>query len=493
MATAAQLEQAFESLRAAFRGVAQEFDQVSLQIDNGATLEEVQGRLDYFRSQFEQLYAQVESLRTQALTIDPRPDAFIARLDNSLNVNRPTNFQALGNLTTKAGQNTNKRNAETAAKASADQGPGTVSAGETATQAQEARDNGANPQNPTNQPTGNTASISNAESSQPQTPGELPQSPKLPPAQAQGSSVVPTASNSSQPAPGRGVQALTGGVLGSTQQSFVYKAISCTSKFSRGQFTQELHGSLLQFPVSVIRAASSNVVPAGSSVASATGSTATQAEVRGVDNAIAAAQTPNQSAAESARLAAAGRTPDQSSAETARLAAQAGRVAAGAVSGAPNTAALGTGLVTTAAGAAGINPALVPFASPGATNVIGALGTAAPALAAATGNPQITRAAQALVPAQSFVATSLGQPVGLGQQGSIGASQSVVARTPAVTVNLIGGGTATVTTVDQALALYSQGRISLEQRDRALSQLASLSAAQQPTQTVNRQPVGYEP
>lgn len=387
-------------------------------------------------------------------------------------------------------------------KAAADQGPGTVSAGETTAEAQEARDTGANPQNPTDAPTGNTASISNAESSQPQTPGELPQAPKLPAAQAQGTSVVPTASNSSSPAPGSGVRALKQDAFGTTQQSYVYRALSCVSRFRGGQFTQDLEGTQMQFSNAQIRAVSNQVVPAGSpaaggasagsSVASVTGSTATQAEARGVDNAIAAAQTPNQSAAESARLAAAGRTPDQSSAETARLAAQAGRIAAGAVAGTP-AAALGTGLVTTAAGAAGINPSLVPFASPGATNVIGALGAAAPALASATGNPQITRAAQALVPAQSFVATSLGQPVGLGQLNSTGASQSVVARTPTVTVNLIAGGTATVTTVDQALALYSQGRISLEQRDRALSQLASLAASQQPQQTVNRQPVGYEP
>lgn len=381
------------------------------------------------------------------------------------------------------------------AKAAADQGPGTVSAGETTAQAQEARAPEANAQNPTDQPTGNTASISNAESSQPQAPGELPQAPKLPPAQAQGASVVPTASNSSQPAPGPGVRALQGDAFGSTQQSYVYRALSCVSRFRGGQFTQDLEGTQMQFSNSQIRAVSNQVVPAGTPSAAtvaaspaAPTSPAEQADVRRVDNAIAAAQTPDQSAAESARLAAAGRTPDQSSAETARLAAQAGRIAAGAAAGTP-AAALGTGLVTTAAGAAGINPSLVPFTSPGATNVIGGIGAAA----SLTGNPQINRAAQALVPAQSFVATSLGQPVGLGQLGSTGASQSVVARTPAVTVNLIGGGTATVTTVDQALALYSQGRISLEQRDRALSQLASLAAAQQPTQTVNRQPVGYEP
>jgi hypothetical protein len=287
------------------------------------------------------------------------------------------------------------------------------------------------------------------------------------------------------------VNVLQTNAAGTSQQLYVYKAVSCVSRFSRGQFTQELEGVLLQFPQDAIRNFGNVTAPAGTTAQAQSGSTAQQADARRVDNALDAQRTPDQSAAESARLSRVGVTPDQSGAETARLAAQAGRAAAGAVSavpGAQDAVALGQGLVTSAAGATGLNPALVPFASPGATNVIGAVGTAA----SLTGNPQINRAAQALVPAQSFVATSLGQPVGLGQQGR-GASQSVVARTPTVTVNLIAGGTTTVTTVDQALVLYNQGRISLEQRDRALSQLASLQAAQQPQQTVDRQSVGYEP
>ncbi len=254
MSTLAQLEQAFESLRTAFRGVAQEFDKLSSQIDAGATLEEAQGRIDYIRSQFDQLYTQVESLRAQALTIDPRPDALIARLDNSLNVNRPTNYQALGTITTKAGQNTNKRNAETADKAAADQGPQTDSAGAEVTAEGAATQA---PAAPAQQQAANgavttastTTQTSNAEKfTEPGTTTVQPSATALPgPASPAASGAVPPATGTQIASAATAASSISPG-QSEAALSYIYKATTVISTFERGRFTQELEGVLLIFP-----------------------------------------------------------------------------------------------------------------------------------------------------------------------------------------------------------------------------------------------------
>ena len=81
----------------------------------------------------------------------------------------------------------------------------------------------------------------------------------------------------------------------------------------------------------------------------------------------------------------------------------------------------------------------------------------------------------------------------MGGNSQRGASQGTGTRTVSVQVPLISGGVTTVTTVDQVLQLYNQGQISVQARDRALSQLAAQNTAQQPQQTLQNQSVGYEP
>lgn len=247
----ARLIAARDSLRTALKSVFVLADQVEARVAAGATLEEVQGQIDLVRSEFDAIYAQLESIRTQAQALEPRPDAFLAELDKSLDVNRPNNYQILAQTSTKAGQNTNKRNAEIANKAASDQGPKTDSAGDITAEATQARDDRATPQNPplppgqiqptgTVEPAGNVQPTTAEEFSAPGSARVAAAPPRLPGpvATTQPSTSVagtlPSQPREATPDP-------------QARYSYVYKAVTVTSVFDRGQFFQDLEGVLLIF------------------------------------------------------------------------------------------------------------------------------------------------------------------------------------------------------------------------------------------------------
>lgn len=133
-----------------------------------------------------------------------------------------------------------------------DQGPGINSAGNIVEQATNARDEGALPQNPpppptdeseidANQPTNATPIIPDAVPAL-DTPTTLPGA-----QDAQGGNIDLITNNTATSAVS-GVNTLQVGTPQSTTQNYVYKMITCTSKFSGGKFTQELEGALLMFP-----------------------------------------------------------------------------------------------------------------------------------------------------------------------------------------------------------------------------------------------------
>ena len=474
MADLAQLEQAYASLQTVFRTqIAPAFDALKARVAAGATLDEVQGEIDRVRAEFDNAYARLEEFVAEARTIQPLPTEFIARLENSLNVNRPTNYQALGRVTTDAGQNTNKRAAETAAKAAADQGPGTASAADAV--------GDASVQNPA--VTSDAAVVpSNADPAvaPPADPGVAP--PKIPGAATGSPSGTVSTTSIQAPQAGTGVSALQGSEINTTTSSYIFKATHVISRFTRGQFTQELEGVLMLFPDQFTANSAPNSAQAqdvrGSSVATVTGSTATQSQARQVDNQIDAARpTPNQSAAESTRLAQAGQTPNQSSAESARLLAQAGRAAETISSGQIPVGSLNT--VSTALTAAR------------GGDTAASLGSLARLTGASPAGASLVQAGVSLLPADVFPATSLGQAVGVtsGAAGRGGASGASRPTTTAITIPTREGGEITVSTAQQVQALAAQGIISNATRDSALTQLASLTAAQQPQTSVDRQAV----
>lgn len=252
--TLARLIAARDSLRTAIKSVFVLADQVEARVAAGATLEEVQGQIDLVRSEFDKIYAQLESIRTQAQALEPRPDAFLAELDKSLDVNRPNNYQILAQTSTKAGQNTNKRNAEIANKSAADQGPKTDSAGAevtasgTTTQApaapgqQQAANGAVTTASATTQP-------SNAEKfAAPETATVAPSATALPgPPSPTASGAVPPATGTQIASAATAASAISPG-QSEAALSYIYKATTVVSTFERGRFTQELEGVLLIFP-----------------------------------------------------------------------------------------------------------------------------------------------------------------------------------------------------------------------------------------------------
>ena len=248
-----RLVAARESLRTALRSVFALAEQIEARVKAGATLDEVQGQLDLVRSEFDKNYAQLESIRTQARALEPPPQNFLAELDTSLDVNRPRNYQTIGEIITKAGQNTNKRNAEIANTAAADQGPKTDSAGGevtaegAATQApaapaqQQAANGAVTTASTTTQP-------SNAEKfAAPGTTTVQPSVPALPGNVAAGNA----STAGSGPVVGASINTGTGSAREAAPLPALaplpYKAVTVVSSFERGRFTQELEGVLLIF------------------------------------------------------------------------------------------------------------------------------------------------------------------------------------------------------------------------------------------------------
>jgi hypothetical protein len=271
MADLAQLEQAYASLQTIFRNVlGPRSTAVIRRTEQGATLDEVQGEIDAVRAEFDSIYAQVGSILAQADALTPRPNALIAQLEQSLNVNGPSNYAALARAVTRAGQNTNTRNAEIAATAAADQGPNTESSGQVAvatgvaTQAPalgatQVNDDGAIVATPTTAIPTNAFDPGSGQPVPTFAPPILPGTSSAAPVTPAGGPVSPVATqNALTPAPGQS----------EASQSYVYKATVVTSVFERGRFTQDIEGVLLIFSdPAVIKS----------------GSTATQADSRLTD------------------------------------------------------------------------------------------------------------------------------------------------------------------------------------------------------------------
>jgi hypothetical protein len=147
-----------------------------------------------------------------------------------------------------------------------DQGPGTVSTGETTAEAAAARDNEASTQSPppaaeSASPTGSVSNTpasavpSNAAPNQPTTPTAPPDDEKLPTASVGPGTptpnTVPAAVGQQSPIPSR----QSGGVNLDTpdentnQVSYIYRAYLVTSNFRQGRFTQDIQGAQIFFPL----------------------------------------------------------------------------------------------------------------------------------------------------------------------------------------------------------------------------------------------------
>jgi len=320
-------------------------------------------------------------------------------------------------------------------KASTDQGPKTDSAAVEASTDPAQNPPPDTPRPPTNtnaQPSGATAPAADGVVVPPVLPGTST------------ANVTPTVQGGTATAAAASiaVNALQTPEIGTTVSSYIYKATAVTSRFSRGQFTQELEGVLLLFPEDVVER---EAVFRGTQTEGDAG----EVEARANLARTTAAPTPAPAT-------------DQTQVETNRL-AQAGRTAAGAVQGLPTATLQGTG---------------ISVAPP--VNVIpGALGSGL--------NPQ--QAVGAILPATSRAATSLGQVVGLNPAGRGTLGTGISVKSPPVPVTLANGQTATVNSVDQVQALFNQGSIDNAGRERALTQIAALTAAQTATGAVARQSV----
>jgi hypothetical protein len=231
------------------------------------------------------------------------------------------------------------------AKAAEDQGPNTESSGQVAVAtgvATQAPALGATQINDDGAivATSTTAIPTNAFDPESQQPVPISAPPSLPGTSSAtsitppGGPVSPGATqNALTPAPGQS----------EASQSYVYKATVVTSVFERGRFTQDIEGVLLIF-------SDPAVIKSGSSVASVTGSTATQADVRRVDNASDASRLPDQNLNELRKLqrqsGSAGSTVLATQADVRRIdnALAAENLAQQAQSSVPSTV-TGTGLV----------------------------------------------------------------------------------------------------------------------------------------------------
>lgn len=271
MTSLASLETAYAALGTIFRTeLTPLVNGIGRRTADGATYDEVAADINRARSEFDNAYARVFEILQQAQQITPRPDAFIAQLERSLNTNQSNNRATLAQIEIEARDNQAAQDQSTADQAAADQGTGTESSGAVVIQDQNASNEGANTQAPESGPavvddngdiTNTSATVpSNAETAAQGTPTV----PAAPPTFA-GSSAA-----ADQPADGNDT-VNTGTVAPSSQlqtgtdvnaeQFYIYKAISVVSKFTGGKFMQDLEGALVQIPVRRSRQADGTLVP----------------------------------------------------------------------------------------------------------------------------------------------------------------------------------------------------------------------------------------
>ena len=437
--TLAEIESAYAALQTIFKtDVGPRTNALIRQVDNGATLDDIQGELNSLRAEFDNAYARIEELLTYAKVIEPRPDDLIARLTNSFDVNRPRNLGIINNIETDARANQQQASDAVEDRAASDQGSQTDSAGSTVDGAQQARDDGALTQNPENRPLTDAgpSAVTNALPVVTPQPDGILSAGRLP-NPAAGNAGAGGANGIS---PGSGTPRLTSPSGLSVDQTYIYKATSVTSRFSKGQFTQDLEGVLLIFPADAADTSSS--ATAGSAA--------------------------NRTQTENAGSAPLAEPADGVRAATDVGAALANRVGQNSLTNQNTLSNLGVGTASRA-----LNYTEVDINN-AVTNSISNL----------TGLPTDT-AQRVNTVVQGGInlglrgpPTSAGQVVGLVQQIGAQASAAVNIQTQTVTVTTFEGERVPVTAAQQALSLYSGGRISLAERDRALAELSTLTAAQ---------------
>jgi len=314
--------------------------------------------------------------------------------------------------------------------------PGTTSAGTVASNAATAQDQGANTVNPNSTATSDTTPSNAVPAVTANTAvGSAP--PKL---DASGQTVqtddaIPTiVITAPRPTPGPGtVSALQSPSSSGATQNYIYKATMVTSKLSQGKFTQELDGVLLIFPTG--SATTGNVQQTG---ASTTASQNSPDAVR--ESAVNTASSATSPVANFSTAPGATRTPTN---------------VLGTQGQAPQSYGVG-------------------FQAVDINNI---LATSSGTYGGGGGS---TSEAQALTQpvgiATNSIPTSGGQTVAIASPQLTGPVDIVA---PQVSITTNAGETIVVSTAQQVQALYSQGLISVTERDRAITSISSLIAAQQ--------------
>jgi hypothetical protein len=317
--------------------------------------------------------------------------------------------------------------------------PGTTSAGTVASNAATAQDQGANTVNPNSTATSDTTPSNAVPAVTANTAvGSAP--PKLDAAGQTATNQLQTPADtygtpSNLPVtPGSGtVSALQSPSSSGATQNYIYKATMVTSKLSQGKFTQELDGVLLIFPTG--SATTGNVQQTG---ASTTASQNSPDAVR--ESAVNTASSATSPVANFSTAPGATRTPTN---------------VLGTQGQAPQSYGVG-------------------FQAVDINNII------ATSSGTYGGGGGSTSEAQALTQpvgiATNSIPTSGGQTVAIASPQLTGPVDIVA---PQVSITTNAGETIVVSTAQQVQALYSQGLISVTERDRAITSISSLIAAQQ--------------
>jgi hypothetical protein len=395
----------------------------------------LQNQLNDVTRQISQLEQQINETRTDqgtgvtALTLrngDVVAVSSQSQIENLLDQGRISEAQA----ETARSALTESQRGQPVAKARADQGPGTVSAGEIVLEDSRARGESATYQAPplpqgSSQPINEeTLGESNA------VPSVLPQPTPLSPPAALPPGGDPDLAAQARPEPSvttsSGVDSLETYLPSSTTVNYIYKATLCVSKFSKGRFTQDLEGVLLTFP--------------GQDIGKDTGTFQTSATVDSARE----SQTPN---ATNNRAG----TGTQANPQTTSVGSSNGI----SYQGTPTGTTQGV-----------VKPAAVD--------------------ASQSGDPTATRGSinpRTLAPAATATPpTSDSQPVGLQAPPAVGTNSADVS----IQVFLTNGSVRTATTEAQIQELFIQGQITALERTQAINglQIKQRSAQSSSTNTV---------
>ena len=268
MATNSQIEQSFQALQDSLRTlILPAINQLRTMVDNGATIDQIRDELTRVQSLVDNLYTQIRELIELARQNIPTPD-ILSSLETAYNVERLNILALLKTIATTATNNETTAQTQTAeitkSRAQRDQGPNLTSAGIVVAAASLAKTFlTQNPSTASRSVLSVPNSVTNAISTALTIPFGLPVTPKIPGAQTQANinglveGEVSTIFGGAAAAPGTfGLEPDTADKT--VEQSFIYKMTSVVSKFSRGQFTQELRGVIVTFDEVLARAKADN-------------------------------------------------------------------------------------------------------------------------------------------------------------------------------------------------------------------------------------------